>query len=503
LDVDHATRNGYGDYDFKVTQSLASPSDLSRPDSEPGSVAPSPGEEPGELPSAAPADPLLSHAARSLEALSEEFPQSAGPTRGPTRWLRMLTGVDETLLSRVWEERARYTGLGAIVLGTALMATFSMSDALDQALGPVWPVLIIGALFWGTFICCIDRWLISSTHGVRSSRWKIFLPRLVMALLFGIIIATPLVLTIFGSAIVSRAHDDQQNAVTTYGSQLKSCNPLPNPVTGAVAAPPSWCGQLTLPIPDPAIGLTQTIAQEKAQRDLDGQTLAADNQRIERSDVTVRDECNGVSGQGLSGIPGVGPNCERDRQQENNFEQQNNVGQLEAQLTSLNQKIAGQGATVGTETQAYSNAITTAISDKVSTRQDNEGRIGLLNRIDALGELISSNAVIAVATVLLGLFVLMVDCLPVLSKLMSGTTRYDQLVEHRLRTAEKVAAGAMRVSERHMTGSDEVAFHSIESEIRARLERIDEESRVGKARRDAELSRQIAELAAEYRRSAP
>lgn len=489
MDTEYAGVNGYANPSFNATVPIDPTSDFRVP--------------PGRSTEFAHPDfaPLLAQAAQSLQALSAEFPQAAPPTRGPGRWLRMLTGVDEQLLSRVWEERSRYTGLGTIVLGTALMATFSMFDALDQALGPVWPVLIIGALFWGTFICSIDRWLISSTHGANRARWRIFLPRIVMAVLFGIIIATPLVLTVFGSAVLSQAKDDQQNAVTAYDARLTACNPLPDPTTGALATPPAGCGKLTLSIPDPAIGLTRTIAQEKKQRDLLAQTVKADNQKIAAYDKTIRDECNGVSGKGLSGIPGVGPNCKRDRSQENTFERNNDVGKLQSELNALNTKIAAQVGTVGTQTQSYSDAITTAISAKVKAKQADEGRVGLLDRIHALGELMARSAVIAAATVLLGLFVLMVDCLPVLSKIMLGTTKYDRLVDGRLRTADKVAEAAMSVSERQATGRDEIALHSVNSEVRARIEEIDEASRVSKARRDAELSRQIADLAAEYRRS--
>lgn len=75
---------------------------------------------------------VLGEATASIAALGLEFPQVAAPAHGPARWVRVLTGVDERLLDRVWEERARYTGLGAIVLGTATMATLSILDALDQ-----------------------------------------------------------------------------------------------------------------------------------------------------------------------------------------------------------------------------------------------------------------------------------------------------------------------------------------------------------------------------------
>lgn len=443
---------------------------------------------------------LLDQATQNLADISQEFPRSVPGGQGPSRWLRRLIGVDESLMSRVWEERPRYTGLGAIVLGTAVMAAVSMFDGLNEALGPVWPLLILAALFWGTFICCIDRWLIASTHGSHAARWRIFVPRMALSLLFGVIIATPLVLTIFGPEVATRAAADQQNSLTTYQSQLKACNPLPDPTTGVVPPASVGCVGHTLPVSDPATGLTQTIASENQQRNHLAEQVANANATIKQYDTTIRDECNGVSGQGLSGVPGVGPNCRRDRQQENSYESDNAVAKWQQQLTDLNAKIAQQTATVGTETQTYSNDITNAINAKVAARKKSQGRIGLLDRINALGELFAANAAIAAATVLLGLFVLMVDCLPVLSKMMSGTTNYDRLVAGRLRSAAAIGAAAIRASERRATGADEVALYAVESQVRTQLEQIDEASRVERGRRDAEVDRKIAELTEQFRR---
>ena len=123
-----------------------------------------------EAPNDSPAEGIFSLDPDSPVEGTEGFPEAASPSRGPGRWLRSLIGVDEGLLDRVWEERARYTCLGAIVLGTAAMAALSMLDALDQIFGPIWPALILIALFWGAFICGIDRWLIASTHGVRGGQ---------------------------------------------------------------------------------------------------------------------------------------------------------------------------------------------------------------------------------------------------------------------------------------------------------------------------------------------
>jgi Domain of unknown function (DUF4407) len=437
----------------------------------------------------------------SIAALSLNFRHKAKPGRGLGRWLRILTGVDEDLLDRVWEERARYTGLGAIVLGTAIMATLSMLDALDQVFGPIWPALLVVALFWGLFVCAIDRWLLSSTHGLLHSAWsmwRIFLPRICLALLFGVIIATPLVLTVFGTEIVAQAQSSQQTVVTTYESELTKCNPLPGQAT-----PKSLnCAHLRISVSDPVVGTNRALAFEKAQRQQLTNTVSADNKTIASLNFTARKECNGAHGSGLSGIFGPGPNCRRDRAQADAFVAQSHINQLEAQLTSLNYEINQQALTAGNQTQTYATAITTEIGKLVAAKKAAQGRIGLLNRIDALGVLMARSPVIAIATVLLGLFIVTVDCLPVLSKMMSGKTTYDQLLTRRLEIAGNIAAAGLKVNEREATGNDEIALERIEREVRARLEELDDASRFEKAKRDAELDRRTAELAAEFRRLA-
>ena len=78
---------------------------------------------------------------------------------------------------------------------------------------------------------------------------RVLLPRIFLALLFGVIIATPLVLTVFGSEVVSRAQNDQSNALLKYESLLKQCNPLPD--APAVAAQPGAPVSRLRPVPRP------------------------------------------------------------------------------------------------------------------------------------------------------------------------------------------------------------------------------------------------------------
>jgi hypothetical protein len=445
--------------------------------------------------------PLLGDVPSTVAEFHQAYPQVTEPSHGPNRWLRVLTGVDERLLDRVWQERPRYTRLGAIILGTATMAMLSMMDALDQVFGPVWPVIIVVGLFWGAFVGGIDGWLIASTHGQRSARWRIFLPRLALALLFGIIIATPLMLTVFGSEVVSQAKNDQNNSVTAYDSRVATCNPLPG-TPPASSKPAPDCAGYYVSVNDPVIGTNDTIAQEKMQRTQLITAISADNKTIANDNLVAREECNGNHGAGLSGIVGQGPNCDRDRREADAFASQSHVAQLETQLSVLNQQIASQTVTAGQQTQEYATALSSAIAARDKVKLDDEGSVGLLNRIDALGQLAARSAVIAMATVLLGLFIITIDCLPVLSKMMSGETSYDRLVDARLRMEAAMAMAGMEVSERRETGKAEVALHRLEHEVRAQLDRMQDASRVEKAHRDADLDRRIAELAAELRRQA-
>jgi hypothetical protein len=255
-------------------------------------------------------------------------------------------------------------------------------------------------------------------------------------------------------------------------------------------------------VSDPAIGTDKAIAAETTQRNGLNRIIAADNAEISRLNTIARDECNGNSGEGLSGVVGVGPNCDRDRQKADDFTRTSAVAALQAKVTGLDDEIAAQTVTASQQTQAYASNINDSIANLVAKKTADEGRIGLLNRIDALGELAARHFVIAAATVLLGIFIVAIDCLPVVSKMMSGTTRYDEILEYRLRAAAKMASDSTRVSERRATGRDEVALHRIESEVRTQRDQIDEASRVERAMRDAQIDRRIAELAAQYRRAA-
>ena len=78
------------------------------------------------------------------------------------RVLRIATGVREDMLAVVPSERAKYTSMGGVVAGTAIMAMLSMSAALYFVFGRFEWFIVAAVPVWGLFIISLDRWLMSS-----------------------------------------------------------------------------------------------------------------------------------------------------------------------------------------------------------------------------------------------------------------------------------------------------------------------------------------------------
>jgi hypothetical protein len=120
--------------------------------------------------------------------------------RRADNFLVTLAGGSPEFLKLVPSERVKFQSLGSAILITSSMALVSMWFALTRALGingiAAFPVAVI----WGLVIMGIDRMLIVSMP-VGSRRFAIVVPRLLLALVLGTVISTPLVLRIFQTEI--------------------------------------------------------------------------------------------------------------------------------------------------------------------------------------------------------------------------------------------------------------------------------------------------------------
>jgi hypothetical protein len=404
----------------------------------------------------------------------------------PGRTMRSVAGVDEALLDRVPQERARYTALGGVVIGTALIAAFSMFFAITEALGSTSAWIILPTIIWGLFIFNFDRWLISSAVGLRwHRRYGTLVMRVLMALLFGIIIAEPLVLRVFQSAVVKNIQDERTADLATLQSKLVACNPeTAVPGGGEV---PAGCDGFVLTFPSTPGSLSSQLASKRADEKSLAAEIATNTKQLNTLDNQARMECVGDSGPGLTGHPGVGPNCDRLRSEADAYAKAHPIGAETAQLTTLQKQISSLESQVTTAQGSFEKQRTDLINQRLAVERSHQGPIGILERMGALSKLAHSSTTLLLGTWAVRLFFIMIDCMPILVKFFGGITTYDRLVDRELANADADHAAAWEIE------NDERL-----ARVRRRRDEIDVELREHRAHLGSRVSRAVHELATEY-----
>lgn len=351
------------------------------------------------------------------------------------RRLRALAGVDEKLLAYVPQERAWYTSLGGVVLGTATIAAFSMWFAINQALGVTSGWAIIPVIVWFFFILSVDRWLVSSRiGGGLRKRLPVLVMRIGMAILFGIIIAEPLVLRVFQTAVEKHIQDERAAQLAELAGRLQRCNPAPKT---ADAPPPAGCATTDVLSfeQSPSATLKQLTALRADATQLQA-TLDADAKKLADLNELARRECNGTSGPGLTGRIGEGPNCRRLRREADQYAAAHQIAPNAARLADLRKQITALEGTAQQSQAEFEKARDAQIVDRVAEARSHQGPIGILERLAALHALAAANATLALGIWAVRLFFILVDCMPIVVKYVGGATTYDRLVDQRLRYAE-------------------------------------------------------------------
>jgi hypothetical protein len=402
------------------------------------------------------------------------------------RWLRSVAGVDEELIARVPQEKARYAALGGVVVGTALIASFSMWFAITEAVGTSSAWVIVPTLIWGLFIYNFDRWLISSSVGLHwHKRYGTLIMRVFMALLFGIIIAEPLVLRVFQSAIVKSIQDQRSADLAKLRTKLEHCNPESDAPGGAPT--PAGCGGYVLTFQATPGSAAAQLAAKRADAAKLSAEITADTKALSKLNDQARLECVGASGPGLTGHQGVGPNCLRLRGEADAYAKAHPVATETSQLTAIQKDISRLEAQVAATQSGFQQQRAQMIDQSVAIAKSHQGTIGILERMAALSKLAASSSTLLFGTWAVRLLFIMVDCMPILVKFFGGITTYDRLVDRQLAYADADHAADLETAndERH-------------ARVRRRRDEIDVELREHRAELGSRVSRAVHDLATEY-----
>jgi hypothetical protein len=410
-----------------------------------------------------------------------------------TRKMRLITGVREQILDVIPAERTRYTALAAVMICTATFGGFSMFFALSEVMGGAEFWFVPLAMFWSVFVLCVDCWLVSSSAGTRwRARASMLLPRLVVAIFIGAFIAEPLVLRVFQSAIVTQVQNQRQQAIDTLRTALVACNPVPGATT---AVPPGVsCQGMSLDIPSPAAASVQQLGSLRDQAAVLTEAIDQEDNEIQSQESRVNAECNGTKGAGLTGVPGNGPACKQDQKYLNEYRAGNPVDTQKARLTALDQQIITMQGTVSAEQTGYRAALSKAISARLAQAPQPDSTIGMGERFEALGELSLSSGFIGVASWFVRIFFVLIDCLPVLVKFISGTTAYDRLAETETAAAERTFARKTAARESEADVEISLLLHEARMKAADRKREIDLEVQRRDTAQEARKEEAVDEL---------
>lgn len=379
------------------------------------------------------------------------------------RRLRTLTGVDEELLARVRFERSKYTALGGVVLGTSVIAAFSMWNFATEALGRVSLLALVPTVIWMLFVLNLDRWLVTPQPNARR-RVGPLLTRLVIALMLGTVIAEPLVLRIFQTAIEEHVADERTDAVDQLRTNLVRCNPVPSTTrttapTGcdttyvlSFGATPGERAEELAALRSDAAGLQQRVDQDTAT--------------LEGIDSEVRDECRRLVRMAATGLYQRTSECLRLREKAHDYRTTHRTSENEKRLAGMNSRISTIEAALTSSRGAFLRTRADGIERRLGEERAKQKEVGVLERIRALDELASGNPVLLVGIWLVRMLFVFLDVLPVLVKYLSGETAYDRMLTGESNSAVKLHGEEIRLSERRAAANLEIAQDAIEQEVR-------------------------------------
>lgn len=411
------------------------------------------------------------------------------------RRLRGVIGVSEAILDRVRTERPRYTRLGAVVCFTATLSALSMLVVTSEVVpgGLAWVGAVAFAVFWGGLVLVVDSWLIASTHGTRQAKALVYLPRLMVSVLLGFVIAEPVVILVFRPAIERQVTETRTAEIAADIGKWKKCNPT----TGEIVET-TECASHRLNLPGSPATLRGDYQELVAQQQRDSATLAQDVARWNELESGARNECAGVPGRGSTGIRGEGPQCTHNRAVADQFRQDRMLEQRQTDLATLEGRIRDLQSRIPAAETSYA----TRIVEEIQHKEDDARAepVGTLEEIAALGRLSETSGPVNIAQWTLRLLLILFDCMPVLAKWMGGTTAYDLMVRRQIDSD-------IRLHDKHLARCEEIESVMADAhksdlmrEPRATIDESTAADRRASSNHERLLDEEIERLFEEYRK---
>jgi len=371
--------------------------------------------------------------------------QTATRKRGFLIW---LSGADPDTLARSPREKRKFSGLGGVVLTTACMASISAAFALHNGVRAPLPVSIVVGLGWGVAIGNLDRWLVAAA--TRRDKWwqnlATLVPRLLLALVIGAVVSTPLVLWIFQREIQAQLTVTQQAERNAFESSLQTDTRFAG-IPGLEKEVADLQTRATGVTTDNVVDRDPAVQQAKAEFDrLDKQYNAAEASAICEFDGTC-----GTGKKGGGSAYRTKLKVAEDLRAQRDAAKSKLDAAANAALDRQNQATTGRQADARRDLPAKQAELARLKALKAQEEDrylaDSRNDRGLLAQIQALSTLTDKNATLKTAYLTLLLFITCIEVLPVFTKFLLNVgppTAYDEILASAERADVEVARSNLK-----------------------------------------------------------
>lgn len=310
------------------------------------------------------------------------------------------SGADLEILNQVPTDQNKYFGIGGTILFTALMASFAGGYAFFTAFKS--PLLsVFFGIFWGALIFNLDRYIVS-TFGVGDGKKSISrqelieaAPRLVMAIILGFVISTPLELKLFEKEI--NAEISTQISITNNRIIESGEN-------------------------DPVITRLRT-EREELRGNIANRSKIIEDKRIfwENANKDKNDEWNLGKFSGKKGKGGYYTDLKKiadDAEKE--------YINIKKEYSSLNEKGYEKIDDLDKRIKSQENSTLEEIENQKTVQAQNDG---LLARLSALSKLTNEDSTLLFTKWLITILFIFIEIAPILFKMMTERGPYDDIVD--------------------------------------------------------------------------
>ncbi len=315
-----------------------------------------------------------------------------------SRFLWFCSGAHLSTLEKHPTDHNKYFGIGATIFFTGLFAALSGGYAMYFVFKGgefAWLFAIFFGLIWGLAIFNMDRYIVGSLDKNASSRKQLLqaTPRILLAIMIGIVISRPLELRIFDKEIKEKLKVSYLNG---QRSKIDTLNK-------------AFDKKYTIEL--------GKLSDLKKQRDSLAAAIKSDRQKLNY-------EIFGNKTTETSGVMGYGPYAKRKEAELKQREQ--NLDTLTTDIRQMEKFVDGRKAFDGLMTEKlYTSKQLDSLSN-VAGFADRNWALGQLS-FNADG---SKDINTAMAVTFIGLLFIFFECLPVFVKLMSARGSYDHAVEN-------------------------------------------------------------------------